>query len=535
MREHLSKIVVVALLVGVVGVPFVVRQLAAEEEITLPADAPRLVVLSPHNEQIRFEMAHGFNRWRTDRGLDPVRFDWRAGGGTSDLRKQVLAQFESAASRGVEDEGIGADLFFGGGEYEHNLLARGVTVERDGEEISISTTVPPEIDPALIDEAFPTRHIGSAPLYHEDLYWIGTTLSSFGIVYNRDVLDMLGVDPPTTWSDLADPRLRGWVALADPSHSGSIAAAYHAILQRLGWNEGWDTLRRIFANARYFAASSSKVPVDVSNGEAAVGMAIDFYGRYQAGAVNAYERRRGAVDQAERAPRMGYVDPVKTVGGRRVSLTATTADPISLLRGAPQRELAEQFIAWVLTKDAQRLWQRRVDATGGPEKFELRRQPIRRDMYTAQEREHWTDPEIDPFETAQPFPEAIPSFYSMVAPISHAMAIDVHSDLAAAWDALQAVPESDPASVETHVEMRAAFFEMPAALTLTWPDEQIAQNWQTILADPDHPRYDQAAGALAGLKQRWREMYPTDLAELKARVAWTQWFREQYEKVAAMP
>ena len=529
MREHLSKIVVVSLLVLVVGVPFVMRQLAAENEIALPADAPRLIVLSPHNEQIRYEMARGFNRWRTERGLDPVRFDWRAGGGTSDLRKQVLAQFESAASRGVEDEGIGADLFFGGGEYEHNLLARGVSVQRGDEDASISTTVPPDIDPALIEEAFPSRHIGSAPLYHEELYWIGTTLSSFGIVYNRDVLDMLGVEPPTTWSDLADPRLRGWVALADPSHSGSIAAAYHAILQRLGWTEGWATLRMIFANARYFAASASKVPVDVSNGEAAVGMAIDFYGRYQAGAVNAYDRRSDP-DAADDSLRMGYVDPVTTVDGRRVSLTATSSDPISLLRGAPHRELAEQFIAWLLTPDAQRLWQRRVDAPGGPEKFELRRQPIRRDMYTPEEREHWTDPEVDPFATAQPFPEAMPDFYSMVAPISHAMAIDMHSDLTAAWDALQATPAEDP----VYASMREAFFELPNVLTLTWPEEEIAKRWQRILANPDHPRYDAAADALAELKQRWKQAFPTDLAELKARVAWTQWFRDQYKAVAGM-
>ncbi|MFW5681446.1 MAG: ABC transporter substrate-binding protein [Phycisphaeraceae bacterium] len=530
MREHLSKIFVVSLLVLVVGVPFVMRQLAAEDEIALPADAPRLIVLSPHNEQIRYEMARGFNRWRTEQGLAPVRFDWRAGGGTSDLRKQVLAQFESAASRGAEDAGIGADLFFGGGEFEHNMLARGVTVVRNDEEVSLSTTVPPEIDPALIDEAFPSRHIGSAPLYHEDRYWIGTTLSSFGIVYNRDVLDMLGVDPPTTWADLADPRLRGWVALADPSHSGSIAAAYHAILQRLGWTEGWDTLRMIFANARYFAASSSKVPVDVSNGEAAVGMAIDFYGRYQAGAVNAYDRRANP-DAAADSLRMGYVDPVRGGDGERVSLTATTADPISLLRGAPHRELAEQFIAWVLTKDAQRLWQRRKDAPGGPEKFELRRQPIRLDLYTPDEREHWTDAEIDPFATAQPFPDAMPDFYSMVAPISHAMAIDVHSDLTAAWDALQATPEDDPA----YAAMHEVFFAMPEVLTLTWPDEEIAQNWPQILANPEHPRYDAAAGALADLKQRWGEAFPTDLAELKARVAWTKWYRDQYEKAAVMP
>ena len=524
MREHVAKLVVVALMVLVVGVPFVVRLVAAEEEVALPADAPRLIVISPHNEQIRYEMAEGFNRWRVARGEPAVRFDWRAGGGTSDLRKQVLAQLESAAARGVEDRGVGADLFFGGGEYEHNKLAEGVSVERGGETLRVSASVPPGIDPALLREAFPRDELGGEALYHPELYWIGTTLSSFGIVYNRDVLDMLGVDPPTRWSDLADPRLRGWVALADPSHSGSIAAAYHAILRRLGWSEGWRTLRMIFANARYFAASSSKVPVDVSNGEAAVGMAIDFYGRYQAGAVNAYERDRRSPDQPRR---MGYVDPVAEIDGRAVSLTATSADPISLLRGAPHRELAERFIEWTLTRDAQRLWQRRADAPDGPVMFELRRQSIRADLYTPEEKRYWTDPEIDPFATARPFPEAMPSFYSMVAPIAHAMAIDVHGDLTAAWEAIQTAPPDHPRLDE----MRKAFFAMPEVLTLDWTDDEIAANWRTILRDPSHPRYDDAAAALTGLKQRWAERYPDRNAALKARVAWTRWFAQRYRDV----
>lgn len=542
MRDHLPKLVIVGLMVLVVGVPFVMQYVAADEQVDVAADAPRLIVISPHNEQIRFELEEGFNRWREAQGLDPVEFDWRAGGGTSDLRKQVLAQLESAAARGVEDQGLGADLFFGGGEYEHNALAGGVTVTRGGERVDISATVPPDLPQELIDNAFPEPTLGGEQLYHDELYWIGTTLASFGIVYNRDVLDMLGVPEPTTWEDLANPRLRGWIALADPSHSGSIAAAYHAIIRRLGWNEGWNLLRRVFANARYFASSSSKVPVDVSNGEAAIGMAIDFYGRYQAGAINNFAtgtRAKAAADDPGASPtsvspsaepRVGYIDPIKVIDGKRTSMTAINADPISLLRAAPHRELAEQFIGWMLTQDAQRLWQRRVGTPGGPIRFELRRQPIRRDLYTAEEKAYWTDPEIDPFATAQPFPDAMPSFYSQVAPIAHAMAIDLHSDLTAAWNALQSTDPNAPA----YNAMYERFFAMPEALTIDWPDDELAANWQAVIRDESHPRYDEVAQTLSGFKNAWRQRYPDDTAELKARVAWTQWFRDQYEAVVEL-
>src|SRR5690606_24705363 len=124
------------------------------------------------------------------------------------------------------------------------------------------------------------------------------------------------------------------------AHSGSIAAAYNAIVMRLGWEEGWQTLRRIYANARYFTASATKVPVDVGSGEAAAGMCIDFYGRFQAGAVSA----------AGGGSRVGYVDPP--------FMTAINADPISIMRGTANRELANEFVVWLLSVQGQRLWQR---------------------------------------------------------------------------------------------------------------------------------------------------------------------------------
>ena len=46
-----------------------------------------------------------------------------------------------------------------------------------------------------------------------------------------------------------------------------------------GWHRGMSELLKIAANARYFTDSSSIVPNDVSRGEAAAGMAIDFYAR----------------------------------------------------------------------------------------------------------------------------------------------------------------------------------------------------------------------------------------------------------------
>ncbi len=521
MRDHWPKLVIVALLLAVVGVPFLLRPAAEEAEGSRTAEQAsggKLIIITPHNEQIRAELARGFNAWRVRQNLPPVEFDWRASGGTTDLRKGILAQYQAKAERGRADDGIGADLFFGGGEYDHNKVAQGVKV--GGETVMIA--VPAPLPKGLFEVVYPRADIGGERLYHKDRLWLGTALSSFGIVYNRDLLLMLGLDAPTTWSDLTDPAYFNWVAMADPGHSGSIAATLSTVISRLGWAEGWHVLRRVFANSRYFASGANKVPVDVSSGDAAAGMCIDFYGRFQAGAVQS--AGWSGDTQHNGLSRVGYSDPV--VDGK--SMTATTADPITLLRGAPNRGAAEQFIAWVLTKPAQRLWQLELGSEAGPARFELRRMPVREDLYTDAEKAQWADPEIDPFATATPLPKGVPNFFGMVSPVSHALAIDVHHDLQEAWQAILRTPDDHP----DKAKMLELFDAMPAELTIHWPTEAMAMDWQSILADADHPQHDEVAAVLEGFAEGLDAR--SDDQKLKDQLRWTLFFRENYRQVAAM-
>ena len=526
MREHLSKIIIIGLLVAIVGVPILLRPANSAES---DPNAQRLVIYTPHNEQIRYEIGNAYNDWRAANDMPPVEIDWRTPGGTSDIRKSILSQYKSLLSAEQSlDKGIGADLFFGGGEYDHNKIASGI---KDNDEVIRRIVMDPQIDPKLFAAVFPNARIGGEKLYGtyafeetneegetqmvEIVGWTGITLSSFGIVYNRDSLKKLGIDEPATWSDLGNPQLRGWVALADPGHSGSISATFETILKREGWTDGWVTLRQAFANARYFATSADRVPVDVSRGDAAVGMCIDFYGRYQTGMVG--------------DDRMGYSDPI--VDGR--SMTATTADPITLLRGAPSPEVSRQFIAWLLSPDAQALWQRakadpdNPDDLVRPEKFELRRQPIRSDLFNDASRTSWVDQELDPYPTAVPFPEGTPSYFSMVAPVTKAMATEVHHDLVAAWRVLNRAIESDHPKAD---EMRELFYAMPPELTLTWPDEELANNWQRIQRDADHPRHSEVAEHLGAFKSQLRAIEDVEAAQIQ----WREFFQQNYRKVVRL-
>ncbi len=46
---------------------------------------------------------------------------------------------------------------------------------------------------------------------------------------------------------MADPKLMGWVALADPRQSRSISTTLDAIKSSLGWEKGWRLLREVSA------------------------------------------------------------------------------------------------------------------------------------------------------------------------------------------------------------------------------------------------------------------------------------------------
>lgn len=503
----LLRIAIPCLLVVVVGLPVFMSSSQRVGRATgggIPRH--RLVVLTPHNEQIRYEFSHAFNQYRIRQGQPVVVFDWRVSGGTSDLRKLVFDRFAAKVKSGSEDSGIGVDLFFGGGDYEHGLLARGISTRRGDREMHVPLTMPIDIPPTFLNQVYPSQKIGSSDLYHPQRRWLGVALSSFGLVYNRDVLVRLGLDEPRTWSDLAIGEYFNWIALADPSHSGSIAVTYNLILRRLGWGDGWSMLRRVFANARYFASSASKIPVDVSAGEAAVGMCIDFYGRFQAGAIG--------------GGRVAYVAPRY--------LTAITADPISILRGAPHPDLAHEFVLWLLRPGPQNLWQRRLDLPRvrvAPIRFELRRLPVRRDLYTDQYMQGWTD-QVNPFDQAMSFPVNMPSFYSVVGLVCHAMAIDIHGELRDAWRAIISCKE--PVRRE---KMIGIFDQMPSQLVIPWPDDELRESWREILHDDDHGRHHEVVSILAefvaplqgGMQdQQWR---------IEQRSRWIKFFRARYQQV----
>lgn len=574
----LRNLVIMALAALVIGLPFILRR--GLEGGAWHDDDPILVVISPHNEAIRYEFARAFSDWHREEYGRSVKVEWRIVGGTSEILRYLESEFTAsfqawwrrqgrawpsggvgmmldrrfdpsidpedpqerrrcemqrrlhAAFRANDDPakfGAGIDLFFGGGSYDHGKsAAEGLTVPPWGPDAVPPGILATEDGVELIPES-----LGGE--IWRTRYFYGTAVSTFGICYNSDRLADLGIpEPPESWMDLVDPRYLHELGMADPTKSGSIAKAFEMIIHQQcdqavqtagfsseqaeefektisasdgwpdtvpssyqeaierGWLEGLRLVRRIGANARYFTDSSGKVPVDVGSGNAAAGLAIDFYGRYQA------EFSRGP-DGRER---MFYTTPR---GGSSVS-----ADPISLLRGAPQREIALRFLRFVLSEKGQRIWNFAPGTPGGPEKFALRRLPIRRDFYpseNARMQDHFesvrhycvddlADPAVNPFRLGERFtyhPRWTGRLFNLHRDLIRTMCLDSGQELRAAWEAIVSAggPEACP-------EAMAALERMP--------DRPEPLDWQS-------------AHSIIG-----------DYGRLETMRLWTICFREQYRR-----
>ncbi|MEC8818466.1 MAG: hypothetical protein VXX30_05215, partial [Planctomycetota bacterium] len=108
----IERVAVPAVIVALVLLPL----LFSREPLKDGQGLRQLVIISPHNEQIRTEFARAFERWHAGTHGEGVYVAWSTPGGTSEIRRMLRSQWEAAL---LEDVPVGgdADLMFGGGSY----------------------------------------------------------------------------------------------------------------------------------------------------------------------------------------------------------------------------------------------------------------------------------------------------------------------------------------------------------------------------------------------------------------------------------
>jgi ABC-type Fe3+ transport system substrate-binding protein len=462
-----------------------IAPIALRQDRAPSRDGATLIIITPHNEAIRYEFGRAFAAAHHQRTGESVQIDWRTPGGTSEITRYIAGEYiaafqqywthqlrkpwsgeverafanariklaatsandtiEQQARRAFLESNVSCrlDLFFGGGAFDFQSQAGAGYLVDSGMVKN---------HPELFNDAVIPQSVSGEPFWDPADRWIGTVVSSFGICYNHAALRRLGIDhPPLAWSDLADPRYFRQIALANPTQSSSVNKSFEMVVQQQmqaaveeeapagrqsatsanpgalppgvarGWTRGLQLLMKIGANARYFTDASTKISLDVSTGEAAAGMTIDFYGRFQS-------------ENARRADGSHIMEYTNVAGGSSVGV-----DPIGIFRGAPHPELAREFIEFVFSSAGQKLWNWKPGAPDGPAHYALRRLPILPSLYAPAWQPFRSDPEVNPYELAKTFTYheswSGPLFRSL-AFIFRVMCIDAHDELSAAWKTL---------------------------------------------------------------------------------------------------
>lgn len=478
-----KELVIIAALLITLLAPFLLKPAASTATTSSSRQAQRrLVIVTPHPERLRAEFGQAFVRYWQEKTGETVAMDWRVPGGTSEIAVMLKSEYSAAFqqhwthvigeawtpdvaqnfmnAKAPPDHparaaflkspvGIGMDIFFGGGAYDLHLQAEAGTLVAENQP-GTGITALKKKHPQWFGENGIPEMVSGEPFRDSQDRWVACCLSSFGIVFNHDVLQRLGIEKaPSQWRDLADPRLYGQLALADPGRSGTVNKAFEMLIQqemqealqrltqapdqrltpeeteaaaiREGWRNGLNLIQRISANARYFSDSSSKIPLDVARGDAAAGMCIDYYGR-----STEEETRR-----PDGSSRVRFIMPV---GGSSVSV-----DPIGMFRGAPDAELATAFIEFVLSDAGQKIWSYRTGTPGGPTRSALRRLAARKDFYTPEHLAHMSDPDELPYEKAKAFtyhPEWTAAAFSTLRFLIRVMCVDPHAEQRQAWQAM---------------------------------------------------------------------------------------------------
>ncbi|NHJ02722.1 MAG: ABC transporter substrate-binding protein [Candidatus Heimdallarchaeota archaeon] len=171
---------------------------------------------------------------------------------------------------------------------------------------------------------------------NEDYLWVAAALSSFGYTINHANLEKYGLEMPETWQDLADPewflgRTQFAEAMGDAPLTTSNTRCYQIITQAFGWEMGWQLMTMIGGNSK-MTGESGPTRDSVITGPQAAAMTIDFYG-YQAMNEN---------------PECEYVIPT----GQSI----INGDPIAMASSCDDPEVTQEFIKFVLSKEAQAIW-----------------------------------------------------------------------------------------------------------------------------------------------------------------------------------
>lgn len=362
-----------------------------------------LSIISPHRKSIQKEIIPVFEKHYKKKFGKKVRVDWIDQGGTENDLRFIINRF----NKNPKTSSI--DIFWGGGEVTFYDLEKRNLLEQ--------YKLPHKLNKKL------PHKLSNLNLRSEKNFWYATALSSFGIFYNKKILKLLKMPEPQTWYDLSNTEYFEYISIADPRQSSSSLMMSLIMFYSLGWDKGWKLLSALAGNTRKFTHSSSDPIKAIITGDAAIATAIDFYASPKVSAIGHNN--------------LGFVLPKNA--------TIFNCDPVAILKGAPQRKVAQRFINFILSKEAQSILIYPKGVPGGPKYSTLGRISILPEVYQVQQTKSLKL--LNPFtEKNMDFKLDMNNIVKTKKILSEAIGtihVDLHHSLQNAWKSLIKTPDKE--------------------------------------------------------------------------------------------
>ena len=229
----------------------------------------------------------------------------------------------------LSDPGNGIDLVWGSDVYKY-IVMEDLGLLKHIDNVTLQNYIDLIVPDTISEQKMKEEDILG------DFIWVGTGISSFGFTVNHEALDMQGIYQPTQWEDLASPANYlddedKAIVIVDSLTSKLNARIYQIILQHYGWEDGWDILTRMAANAEVYT-SSVAARTAVVWAENSIVLSSETY---------------GIIARMEN-PHCEYIVPVDAA--------SLFPKPIALAINVDNQTAAESFIEYVLSAEAQAIW-----------------------------------------------------------------------------------------------------------------------------------------------------------------------------------
>lgn len=161
-------------------------------------------------------------------------------------------------------------------------------------------------------------------------YWTGVFVTTFAFTSNPQILKEYGLEEPTSYYDILKPEWKNLYAVSNPATSGTAYLWLATMVQLLGEDEAFEYLKQ-FDDGCFQYSKSGMAPAQMAGrGEIAMGITM---------APDSYYLIEEGYDLSLAYPKEGV---------------GYSLEPVSLIKGGPEPEVAREFVDWLLSPAGQK-------------------------------------------------------------------------------------------------------------------------------------------------------------------------------------